>query len=74
MKTRNEYLQKAQEELGEKEYKNLSHSIDNEYYLLIENSVKAGNKISQEVYDSLSEGQKYHFNKHYNHRNDKIYN
>lgn len=74
METRDEYLEKEREALGERDFQSLSHSIDNEYYAMVEKEVKSGNSISQAVYDSLTEGQKYHFNKHYNHRNDKIHN
>ena len=49
-------------------------NFDNEYYNLLVNYVKQGNKISNEVYKDLPEGQQYHFNKHYNFNNDKIIN
>jgi len=47
-------------------------NFDNEYYDLLVSHVKAGNKISNEVYKDLTQGQQYHFTKHYNSRNDKI--
>jgi hypothetical protein len=72
MMTRDQYIKEAIEELGEREYKFLSASIDNEYYEMVETEAKQGNVISKEVYNSLTEGQRYHFNKHYNHRNDLI--
>lgn len=74
MQTREVYLEKAKEELGEKDFKYLFQSIDNEYYALIEKAVKDGNVLTQEVYDNLTEGQKFHFTKHYNYRGDKIRN
>ncbi|MCK1999791.1 hypothetical protein MZM54_00155 [[Brevibacterium] frigoritolerans] len=73
MQTKDEYIKKAKEELGE-DFSSFAVSIDNEYYKMIENEVKQGKTISQAVYDSFSNGQKYHFTKHYNHRNDKIHN
>lgn len=72
MKTRDEYLREAKAELGEREYANLSSGIDNEYYALVENQAKQGIPISRFVYDNLSKGQRYHFNKHYNHRGDLV--
>lgn len=47
-------------------------SIDNEYYNMLCEHIKKGNTITSEIYDDLSDGQKYHFNKHYNHRGDKV--
>lgn len=73
METRNEYLEKEKVELGEIEFKSLFHIIDNDYYAMVENYVKEGKTISQDVYDSLAEGQRFHFNKHYNHRGDKVH-
>lgn len=73
IETRNEYLEKAKEELGE-DFSDLVVGIDNEYYALVEKEVKDGKAISQAVYDSLTAGQKFHFNKHYNHRGDKVHN
>ena len=49
-------------------------NFDNEYYDMLVNYVKQGNKISNEVYKDLSQGQQYHFTKHYNYNNDKIIN
>ena len=73
MQTRNEYLKEAELELGEKEFSFMYAGIDNEYYALVEKHVKQGQAISKKVYDSLAEGQRFHFNKHYNHRDDKVY-
>lgn len=47
-------------------------SIKNEYYNLIENHVRSGGKISQEVYDNLTDLQKRNFNKQFNVRGDKV--
>ncbi|HBY21379.1 MAG TPA: hypothetical protein DEG71_10320 [Clostridiales bacterium] len=49
-------------------------NFDNEYYSLLTEYIKQGNNITNEVYKDLSEGQQYHFNKHYNSNNDKIIN
>ena len=43
-----------------------------EYYNEIETHIKAGNTITLEVYESLNQGQQFHFNKHYNIAGDKI--
>lgn len=72
METRDEFLERSKEELGEKEFQGMKSRLDNEYYGMIEMLMKEGDTISQAVYDSLTEGQRYHFNKHYNHRNDKV--
>lgn len=72
MLTRDEFLKVAKEELGEKEFNNLHIGIDNDYYALVEAEAKQGKCISRDVYDSLTDGQRYHFNKHHNHRNDRI--
>jgi rubrerythrin len=71
METRYEFIQAAKEELGN-DYKGLESAFENEYYEMVENEIKAGNTITQEVYDSLTEGQKFHFNKHYNYLGDKV--
>jgi len=47
-------------------------NFDNEYYNLLIDYIKAGNKITNEVYNDLPQGQQYHFTKHYNFNNDKI--
>lgn len=72
MQTRLKYLEVAEKELGAIEFKSMFHMIDNEYYALIEKEVKSGKSINQDVYESLTEGQRFHFNKHYNHRGDKV--
>ncbi|MEK3955759.1 MULTISPECIES: hypothetical protein [unclassified Psychrobacillus] len=72
MQTRDVYLAEYKEDLGEREFKSMFSIIDNEYYALIEKDIKEGRIITQEVYASLAEGQRFHFNKHYNHRGDKV--
>jgi hypothetical protein len=75
--TRQEYIKDQQQELekeGLKPYEILGITFDNEYYELIENHIKQGETITNEVYNSLTQGQQYHFNKHYNYRNDKVIN
>lgn len=73
MVTREEYLKQEKEELGS-DFTHLEAGIDNEYYSMVEKEVKDGKTISQAVYDSLTQGQRFHFNKHYNHRGDKVHN
>jgi len=76
--TRTEYIAEQQRELASEgltqlEIKELN--FDNEYYELIENHIKQkGNTITNEVYNSLTQGQQYHFNKCYNSRGDKVVN
>jgi len=75
--TRSEYIAEQQQELiaeGLKPYEIQGINFDNEYYELIENYIKQGNTITNEVYNSLTQGQQYHFNKHYNSRGDKVIN
>lgn len=72
MQTRDEYMKEAKEELGEQDFSSLYVSIDNEYYEIVSSQVKKGNEISKDVYNSLTDGQKFHFNKHYNHRGDMV--
>jgi len=75
--TRSEYIAEQQQELiaeGMKPYEIQELNFDNEYYELIENHLKQGNTITNEVYNSLTQGQQYHFNKHYNSRGDKVIN
>lgn len=72
MQTKNEYFEENKEELGEILFQTIFHIVDNDYYMLIEKEIKDGKTISQYVYDSLSEDQKFHFNKHYNYRGDKV--
>ena len=72
METRDEYIQKAKEELGEQTFSDLYVGIDNEYYAMVETQAKSGKAIDKKVYDSLTEGQRYHFNKHFNHRGEMV--
>lgn len=74
LQTKEEYFEQEKNEIGDLEFRNMKHCIDNAYYDLVEAHVKTGNSISHRVYDSLSEGQRFHFNKHYNYRNDKVQN
>lgn len=72
MLTKQEFMEEAKLDLGEVDFKSMFHVLDNEYYELVEKEVKEGKIITQEVYDSLTDGQRYHFNKHHNHRRDKV--
>jgi hypothetical protein len=72
VETKDEYLERARQEVGE-DFSGLALAFDNEYYELVEKEVKSGKTISQAVYHSLSQGQRFHFNKHYNHRGDKVH-
>jgi hypothetical protein len=74
MQTRDEYMEEAKKELGEQEFSHLYVGIDNEYYAMIESQAKQGKTIGKKVYDSLTEGQRFHFNKHYNHRGNIVQN
>lgn len=72
LETRDEYMDKAKEELGEREFSLLYAGIENDYYAIVEAHAKQGKAISKKVHDSLTEGQRYHFNKHFNHRGDMV--
>lgn len=72
MQTRDEYLAEAKEELGERTYADLHVGLDNDFYETIIVEAKQGTKISKKVYDSLTDGQRFHFNKHYNHRGTMV--
>ena len=75
--TRQEYITEQHQEMeaeGIKQDEYMYFNFDDEYYSLLEDHVKQGGTISQEVYNSLTQGQQYHFNKHYNFRGDKITN
>jgi len=72
METKDEYMKKEKEALGEQEFNSMYPLLDNDYYKMVENHVKQDKAISKEVYDSLSEGQRYHFNKHYNYRQNMV--
>lgn len=72
MQTRDEYLKEAEIELGERKFKHMRPGLDNSYYRNVASQASEGNPISGAVYDSLSEGQRFHFNKHYNHRGTMV--
>jgi hypothetical protein len=72
METRDEYITRAKYELGEQVFSDLYVGIDNDYYAIVETKVKEGKAISKNVYDSLTEGQRFHFNKHFNPRGDMV--
>jgi hypothetical protein len=74
LQTKDQFFKDYITDIGEKEFKNLYNSIDLEYYEIVETEVKKGIAISKEVYNSLSDGQKYHFNKHYNFNLDMVLN
>ena len=61
-------------DMNEQEILSMESCFKQDYYLEIEKFVKEGGKISAEVYENLDGLKQYHFNKHYNYRNDKIEN
>lgn len=71
--TKQEFLTAFKNELGDN-FEYSKESLDNGYYELIEIAIRGGNKISKAVYESLSNGQQYHFNRSYNYRGDKVEN
>ena len=77
-KTFDSYFNNLKEELKndmkEHEILSLKSCFEQEYYNEIENFIKEGGKISIEVFNNLNGMKQYHFNKHYNYRNDKIEN
>ena len=77
-KTFERYFNNLKEELKndmkEHEILSLKSCFEQEYYTETENFIKQGGKISIEVFNNLDGMKQYHFNKHYNYRNDKIEN
>lgn len=72
MQTRDEYLASAKIELGEKEFSRMRNALSNGYYRSIASQASKGISIPKAIYDSLSEGHRYHFDKHFNHRGDRV--
>jgi len=71
--TRHEYIAQQREEMkGFFISDCILDDLSNNYYDYICEWMRAGNSITQLVYDSFTDGQKFHFNKHYNYRGDKI--
>lgn len=50
----------------------IESELTNEFYTTIENNIKNYGTITKQVYDSLNEGQKRHFDRNYNIRGDKV--
>jgi len=75
--TRTEYISEQRAELAIEGLTPLEIqelNFDNEYYTLVEDHLKQGKNITNEMYNDLTQGQKYHFNKKYNSRGDKVLN
>lgn len=47
-------------------------NLKGEHYALVCEHCKNGGGITKNVYDSLDSINQYHFNKHYNHRNNLV--
>lgn len=75
LETRTQHIKEQRAEIeaaGITYSETLAAELSDEYYEILEYSIKQGGTITQEQYNDLTEGQKFHFNKHYNHRSDKI--
>ncbi|PGK51827.1 hypothetical protein CN918_28965 [Priestia megaterium] len=73
MKTKEQFMEEEKKAIGEQDFKHMYGALDNEYYEMVEKHIKQdGNTITQEVFEGLSKGQQFHFNKHYNFRQDKV--
>jgi hypothetical protein len=72
MPTRTDYMNSQRLEAGEFYSDLMDDSFSNEYYGTIEQHLKEGGTITREVYNDLTEGQKYHFNRRWNVRGDKV--
>ena len=59
-------------EAGEFYSESMDDAFSNDYYSTIEQLLKEGGTITQEVYNDFTVGQKYHFNRRWNVRGDKI--
>lgn len=71
--TLTEYLNSEKMLFGSDYSECMEGTIRDEYYNeKIVTPVKNGAIITQHVYESLTQGQKFHFNKHLNHRGDKV--
>ena len=71
--TLSEYLNSEKMLFGSDYSDCMEGALRDEYYNeKIVNTVKNGAIITQHVYDSLTQGQKFHFDKHLNYRGDKI--
>ena len=75
MLTLQEYLQEQKEELKLLYSSDIETMLIDEYYNNICEYMRNNNSlglISKKVYNSLTQGQKYHFDKHFNYRGDKV--
>jgi hypothetical protein len=70
--TVNQFLEQSKKELGRDYSETMEGNIIDIHYANIEQHIKNGGKITQEVFDSLDSGKQYHFGRNYNHRGDKI--
>ncbi len=71
--TLSEYLNSEKMLFGSDYSDCMEGALRDEYYNeKIVNTVRHGAIITRHVYDNLTQGQKYHFDKHFNHRGDKI--
>jgi hypothetical protein len=66
--TRTQYIASEKQEAGEFWRSTMEDPTSNEYY----NNYIAKHQITLSQYNDLTEGQKFHYNKHYNHRGDMI--
>jgi hypothetical protein len=72
-RTLQEFLKDRKNQYGDLMTDIVESACINEYYDYIKMHVGGCNgKITQKIYDSMTDGQKFHFNKHYNFRGDKI--
>jgi len=75
MVTMDEYIRRQQIELkGLLCEDSITIAATTEYYEEVEKQMKKGNTITKIVYDSLNDGQRFHFNKHYNIAGNKVLN
>lgn len=71
METVQKYLSDCKIALGD-DFESMESTLIEYHYSGIEKHIKAGGKINQDIFDGLDDGKQFHFNKHYNRKNDKI--
>lgn len=58
-------LNNAKQQMDTDDFESMKVQIIEDHYIDIESEVKAGGKISKQVFDSLEPNKQWHFMKHY---------
>lgn len=70
--TMQDFLENQKLELKDLYSESIKYQLSNDYYNIVCDVMRQGDVVTQRVYDSLEDNQKWHFNKHYNFRGDKV--